>query len=162
MQRIPAHQISTKSTDAIRSLINADGRGLFRELSEKDYGIDAVVELFDEGNVTGKLGLIQCKGKEDSIKPLGKDPNYISCGKVTYSNLQYLKQRNNAVILVYASLKERDNFYYVDLNEAFSESDLVKILEETGKTKTVRIPVINNAKENLDGFFALINNYYET
>lgn len=161
-QRIQSHQIETKSTDIIRSLINADERGLFRELSGKDYGIDAVVEIFDGGTVTGKLGLIQCKGTKDRIIPMKKHPDYISCSGVTNSNLQYLKQSNNAVILVYASIKERDNFYYVDLNEAFLKSDLKSIFAGIGNTKTVRIPLKNNAKENMSGFFDLIEKYYSS
>ena len=45
--RILPHEIETVSKDNIRSIINADGRGLFRELTERDYGIDAMVEVFE-------------------------------------------------------------------------------------------------------------------
>ena len=50
--RILPHEIETVSKDNIHSIINADGRGLFRELTERDYGIDAMVEVFEEGFVT--------------------------------------------------------------------------------------------------------------
>ena len=44
--RILPHEIETVSKDIIRSIINQDRRGLFRELTERDYGIDAMVEAF--------------------------------------------------------------------------------------------------------------------
>ena len=161
-QRVKAHQIETKSTDIIRLIINSSERGLYRELGGKDYGIDAVVEIFDGGTVTGKLGLIQCKGTEKRITPMIRYPDCVVCSGVSNSNLQYLKQSNTAVILVYASINERDNFYYVDLNEAIIKSEWKNIFAGKGGTKNVRIPLKNNAKENLDGFFDLIEKYYSS
>ena len=33
-RRIESHEVETRSKDNIRSIINSDGRGLFRELTE--------------------------------------------------------------------------------------------------------------------------------
>ena len=159
--RIISHEIETVSKDNIRSIINADGRGLFRELTERDYGIDAVVEIFDEGCITGKFGLIQCKGKGDPITPLIRFPDYVSCDGITRSNIQYLGQDNSAVILTYASIRDRNNFYYAELKDIITEEQLEAMNNgPADKRITVRIPVSNNAKDNIDGFFELINRYY--
>ena len=53
MARTHSHLIETKSKDCVRSRINNfkdNGDCLFRELSERDYGIDALIECFDDGN----------------------------------------------------------------------------------------------------------------
>lgn len=158
-RRISTHDIETRSKDNIRALINADGRGLFRELSERDYGIDAMVEVFDEGNVTGKFAMLQCKGKEAIITPLRTEPNYVSCPGISASNISYLEQDNVLVILVYGSVNDRDNFYFADLKAVITEEQ-VEVLSEESKRVTVRIPSDNNVKDNMDRFFELIENYY--
>lgn len=76
-RKVKAHDIEKQTTNNIRSIIDADGRGLFRELTGRDYGIDAMVEIFDDGCITGKFGLIQCKGKNEPITPLKTSPAYI-------------------------------------------------------------------------------------
>ncbi len=159
--RIFSHEIETISKDIIRSIINADGRGLFRELTERDYGIDAIVEVFDEGCITGKFGLIQCKGKRDPITPLITCPDYVSCSGITKANIQYIEQDNSAVVVTYGSIKDRNNFYYADLKDLLSENQIEALNNGTANSKvSVRIPVANNAKDNIDGFFEIINKYY--
>lgn len=158
-RRITSHEIETRSKDIIRSLINADDRGLFRELSERDYGIDAMVEVFENGCITGKFAMLQCKGKEDDIVPLKTEPDYVSCPGISASNISYINQDNVMVILVYGSIKDRDNFYYANLKEVLTE-DQIESLKDESKKVTVRIPVKNNAKGNMDGFFDLINSSY--
>lgn len=66
--------------------ICADRRGLFKELT-RDYGLDAMVVIFDDGWITGKFGLIQCTGKNDPITPLKRSPDYISCSGITAANI---------------------------------------------------------------------------
>ena len=56
MSRISSHIIETKTRDYIRSVIDnyyENGDALFRELSERDYGIDGLIELFCDGDPTG-------------------------------------------------------------------------------------------------------------
>ena len=77
-KRIPPHIVETRSRDNIRSLIDRDGIALLRDLTERDYGIDAIMELFEDGCVTGKFALLQLKGKEHKIVPL-KGSEEISC-----------------------------------------------------------------------------------
>ena len=83
MARTHSHLIETKSKDCVRSRINNfkdNGDCLFRELSERDYGIDALIECFDDGIPTGKIGFLQIKGTDAIISPLKRTP-VIACGK---------------------------------------------------------------------------------
>lgn len=158
-RRISTHEIETRSKDNIRALINADTRGLYRELSERDYGIDALVEVFDNGCITGKFAMIQCKGKKEEIKPLITEPGFIACPGITASNIAYLDQDNVLMILVYGSVEDRDNFYFINLKEAITDEQLEILRDETKKV-TVRIPIYNNAKNNINIFFQMIDDFF--
>lgn len=62
--------IELNSKDCVRSRINSFGdKGdyIFRELSERDYGIDALIECFDGGVPTGKIAFLQIKGMDSVI-----------------------------------------------------------------------------------------------
>lgn len=57
------------STHIIETCVRSriDGFGdygdyLYRELSERDYGVDAIIECFEDGIPTGKIGFLQIKG----------------------------------------------------------------------------------------------------
>ena len=55
--RSSSHVRETVARDMVRSKINSfyhNGDALIREWSERDYGIDFVLELFDGGCPTGK------------------------------------------------------------------------------------------------------------
>lgn len=85
--RVNTHIIETRSKDHIRKVINSTGMALFRDITERDYGIDAIIELFDDGSPTGKIALVQIKGTEKNIVPL-KRSNAISC-RISSSNACY-------------------------------------------------------------------------
>ena len=75
MKRASTHIIETKSTDIFRAKVNGfyqNGDALFRDITERDYGIDGLVELFEDGCPSGEIALVQIKGKEDTIIPLKK------------------------------------------------------------------------------------------
>lgn len=99
-KRIQPHQIETRSSDKIRKALNSNVYHdvLVRELTGRDYGIDAIVELFDDGNPTGKIAFLQFKGKETKITPLVRTPDFISV-KISNSNCYYARQ-NNIQLLV--------------------------------------------------------------
>ena len=63
--RTSSHVIETRSRDLFQQRINnsfKNGDALFRNLSERDYGIDGIIELFDNGQPTGKIAFVQIKG----------------------------------------------------------------------------------------------------
>lgn len=160
-QRIESHLIATKSTNNIRKIVDEKGIGLFREFTGKDYGIDAIVEVFDEGRVTGKIAFIQCKGTSAIIEPMkGKtSSSFISCSRISSATVAYASQNNIIVLIAYASSEDDSVFYYANLVDVLTEEHKEKI--ESGQDNiTVRIPISNNSRDNLDGFWNIINNFY--
>ena len=157
-KRITPHIVETRSRDNIRTLIDRDGVALLRDLTERDYGIDAIMELFDNGSVTGKFALLQLKGKEHKIVPL-KEGTEVSCS-ISASNASYALQQNIPVILIYASLEEKENFYYIALQNALTDAHLKK-LERGQDSITIRIPIRNCVAEGMGPFFDIVNAFYE-
>jgi hypothetical protein len=160
MARSNSHVIETRTRDLIRTKIDdyyENGDALFRELSERDYGIDAVIELFDNTNPTGMIALLQIKGTEKTIVPL-KEEKAVSCS-MSASNFRYALQSNIPVILIYATLSKPKGFYYMRIQDAVNEDLLAK--SNNQNSITIRIPETNNAMDNFEGLFELIREYYQ-
>jgi len=156
--RVSPHIIGDQSKDYIRLKINENGNTLFRELTGIDYGIDAIIELFDNGIPTGKIAFIQIKGTSLPIVPLIRTPNYISCPNISISNLNYSFQKNIPVILLYISLKGDKGFYYTTLNNNIDNDISSKIKQDT---TTIRIPIENYIKNNINPLISIINDFYK-
>lgn len=161
MMRVRQHVKETASRDYVRSLINSfysNGDALIREWSERDYGIDFVLELFDNGIPTGKIAFLQIKGTEKEISKL-KRSDEVSCPGVSISSLQYARQDRIPFILIYASISNSKCFYYTDLQASYNN---VKkpILTLGQKNTTIRIPFWNRVEKDLTNFFSLIDSYY--
>ena len=165
MPRTITHARETKARDMVRTKIDtfyANGDALFREWSERDYGIDAVVELFENGYPTGKIAYIQLKGTESTIEPMKKGPltgRVVSCSNVSNSTLEYAQQNRIPLILIYASVATPECFYYIDLQSQINDIE-VRQTRDNQESHTVHIPIGNYAEDDLTGFFALINSYY--
>lgn len=155
--RTISHSIETITYDNVRKKIDDTGNALYREISGRDYGIDAVVELFEEGNITGKFALLQIKGTSKKIVPL-QSGNEFSC-KISSSNALYAYQDRIPVILIYASTQEEGNFFFADLRTVITQDQKQKI-NEGQDTITVRIPLNNSTQENIQPFFDIINSFY--
>ncbi len=108
MPRIPAHKIEEKAINLIRSNV-ALFDALYREVSHRDYGIDAVIELFDHDEITGRLILLQVKGSE-SRYTIGTRSGVVSC-QVSQGTLKYLNQNNIPVVLVAVDIANQCFFY---------------------------------------------------
>ena len=158
--RTDSHYIETQTRNYIRSKIDSyyeNGDALFREISERDYGIDAVIELFDNGYPTGMLAMLQIKGTQKTIVPLKCD-KAVSC-QISTSNFNYALQNNIPVILVYVTLSKPKGFYYIRLQDVVTDELLQKANRQD--SITIRIPETNNAMDDLSGFFDLIREYYQ-
>ena len=158
MSRTTSHHIESMSVDLIKTTINKFNSGnlLFRDISGRDYGIDGMVEIFEDGIPTGKIALIQMKGTENKFELL-KKTSEVSCN-VSISNLYYTVQKNIPVILIYASLEEQIFLYRV-MNCIFNEKQIDTFRVNGNKTKAIRIPVSNNSSR-LDGFIKQISEFY--
>lgn len=157
MQRISSHVVETRSCDIIKSRINAsfeNGDLLYREITGRDYGIDGIIELFENGNVTGKFALAQIKGTSEKIVPLKKTPDYISC-KISASNAIYAFQNKMPVILFYVSIKAPESIYFMDIRQAICDEQREKI-NLGQKNITVRIPIENIELGTMDKVYEII------
>ena len=162
MPRTITHKRETDSRDMIRKMINSfyeNGDALVREWSERDYGIDFVVELFSNGYPTGKIAYLQIKGTTRFIEKL-KTSNEVSCAGVSVSSTEYARQNRIPFILIYASTYGEGCFYYCDLNSKLEEIDASIVSKPDRSTLTIRIPHENYVEADMTGFFELINSYY--
>lgn len=159
MPRISPHVIETKTRDSLRSKIDSfydNGDALFRELTERDYGIDAVIELFDNGMPTGMIALVQIKGSQNKIVPL-IDNKAVPC-KISASSAHYAEQNRIPVVLVNAYIGSPFCFYYAKLQDVVTEVQKRKI--DYQKTITIRIPVENMITDDLEPLFEMIRTCY--
>lgn len=125
---------------------------IFRKITGPDYGIDGIIEIFEDENPTGKIGFIQIKGQELKIQPLKRWPNFVSCPRVSKANLMYLKQKRIPIILVYISLSE-NGFYY----KILEASDIDRKIKDSN---TIRIDIENYIENNVEDFVNRINSFY--
>lgn len=164
MARTSTHVIETESRLIFESKIThysndekgiAEGDLLFRFITERDYGIDGDVELFEKGEETGRIARVQIKGTGKRIEKLKTD-DAVSCSHISKANLGCCRQNNLPVILVYCSVCDKE-FYYIDLQSVFQ----YKIDEIADNfSGTVRIPIVNNSRD-LTKFVDIINSYYD-
>jgi hypothetical protein len=156
MPRVDSHKTETRSKDWLRSKINESDDALFRELSERDYGVDAVVELFFEKMPTGRIALLQIKSTETTIVPLKKEP-FVVC-KISTSNAYYALQHNLAVFITYISLKKPVCCYYANLYDSVKNIDREKLLNQ--KYITVRMPQDQCFTESAEAMINEIKAFY--
>lgn len=116
------------------------------------------MEYFDDGQITGKIALIQCKGTREKIIPLKTLPDFVSCNGISASNLEYALQNNTLIILIFASLIDK-KFYFVQLNDSIT-NEVKENLDKGQQTFTIRIPIDNNSNVGMDLFWNLIKEYY--
>ena len=157
MSRISSHAVETKAVDSVRSKINShyeNGDALFRELTERDYGIDAVIELFNDGEPTGQFALIQIKGTQNAIIPL-RQSECVSC-RISSSNAKYSLQSNIPVFLIYLTVNKPDGFYYINLQGVFKGKKLSR-----QKNITIHIPIKSNYLEDIEPLFEEIRQFYK-
>lgn len=158
MTRVSSHVTETKAINYVKTEITnyfENGDALYRDLSERDYGIDGLVELFDKGNPTGKIAFIQVKGTQAEIEPLKTKP-VISC-PISVPNAHYATQHVIPVFLIYVSLAKPKTLYFMNVQAAIADK-LEKLTSQ--QSITIHIPQMNSS-ENLDKFFDEIKGYYE-
>lgn len=161
MSRTDTHRTETKSRLIFQNAICGYSEKklnitdvLYREFTERDYGLDALIEIFENNQPSGKFSFLQFKGTSSTITKL-KTTDFVSCKGISKSNLFYCRQRNSPVILVYISTKDNE-FYFIDLQTAIDEMKL-----DDNETASIRIPITNNSS-NLIHLFEIINGYYDS
>lgn len=113
MSRCKQHRIEDIA-EGIVSLNIKQAGSLYRKLPGRDYGIDGIIELFEDEQTTGKFILVQIKGSKTKY---GDDPEktILSC-TVRQTTFQYVRTSNLPVVLVAVDTSTK-TFYYGLLSE---------------------------------------------
>lgn len=151
-----AVDVVSKSVHAVRGEL----LGLCRRVSGRDYGIDAIIELFENGDPTGKVALIQIKGTEQGIEPLINSPRFVSVNNFSRSNLHYALQDRIPIVLIYANVEKSEEYYYFQIVQTGPKkpAELLKLDQET---VTIHLSANNYVDYDATALLHSINNYYE-
>ena len=158
MSRNSPHIIETKSWNWLRTKVDSLGKALFREFTGRDYGMDAIVELFSEdGMPTGRIAFLQIKATEHAPVPLKRAPK-ISCG-ISTSCASYALQDNIPMFLTYISLKGDGCCYYLNLCDLAKDIDRAKL--NAHKSSKVRIPQEQYFTDTAEPLYEAINAFFD-
>ena len=152
--RKPSHEIGENGLTIVRYKLKESGL-LIHELTGRDYGIDAIVEIFENSFPTGIIAYLQIKSTQKNIN-ISKD-GCISSPQLSISNWYYSVQQNIPLVLLYVNTKNEE-IYYKILNGELS-IDILKNLKQ--KSKNTRIPSDNILNNNYDNFINLVKNFYK-
>lgn len=140
-RRIETHRIDTLAVRRLMSLLSADW--IIRDLSERDYGIDLMLEYFDGERPTGKTAFFQVKGQRDPIAI--SRANTVNFHQFPVKTLLYAEHFPEPFFLVHLSIERDEPIYflwlqrYIQLELDNSQPDW-RDLDDV----TLRIPVGNN------------------
>lgn len=124
-------EIQTDSFKALNGLLPTN-KFCLRDERIEDYGVDASLEVLEDGGATNFRAQVQLKGTQ-TLEP-NKDGSY-SLGDIATSNLQYLL---NAPISIYIlHIQQKDEFRFVWARDEFKR--LKKENPEWLKQKTITL-----------------------
>ena len=151
-RRVSSHKIETNGTDNFRIIVNSN-EALFRTLSDRDYGIDGLVEFFDENDeTTGIICMVQLKSTSRNIVVNKKTPDVSISVNTTVAS--YCKQSVFPFILIYNSLKQKEEYYYILLNRIH--------FNKNQTTETIRIPLSNCVKGSVLPLLEICKEFYNS
>lgn len=107
-KRSQTHRIDTQAVRLVEGSLTPDW--VKRNSEDRDYGIDLMLEVFDDEDPTGILVLLQIKGREESFG--NKDVSL----SVPVKTLLYARMFQTPFFLVHASLEDK-KIYFVWLQK---------------------------------------------
>lgn len=108
-QRVSQHEIDTEACKIVSSKFNRNWE--IRDLTGRDFGIDKMAERFDNGLATSEFLLLQIKGTETVID--SNNPKF----SIDTRTLQYAEMFTVPFLLIYVSINNPEQCYYVWLQE---------------------------------------------
>jgi hypothetical protein len=156
--RTQAHIIDTKAVKAVMSQL--PDHWVVRELSERDYGIDLLVEIFVPGakdsngkdafEASGAIFHVQIKGTSEALTP-------VAAGSINYSiekrSLRYVEKFSSPFFLFRVSVVEPITVYFLWIQRYIKEAMDVNdpYWRDSAKDSiTVRIPKSNELQAGLE------------
>lgn len=143
--RISQHEIDSEACKIVANKFDRNWE--IRDLTGRDFGIDKMVERFENGYATSEILLLQIKGTKKEIDT--NNPRF----SLETKELQYAEMFTTPLILVYVSIKNSQQCYYVWLQEYIRvrlESDNPKWRKQN--TNTIYFPKDNllDLEKNID------------
>jgi hypothetical protein len=125
-------KLENKGILRVASIINNRFGWIFRELPKSDYGVDAEVELVENGQVLGRIFGAQIKSGNSHLKKIKGSSDFIYSGKIKHLN--YWKGHTLPIVIFFDHPKTK-KCYWLDVNSAKTKA--------TKKTFTVVVPSKN-------------------
>lgn len=116
-KRVDSHISETESWRLLHEL--APQGWIIREASERDYGVDAYIEITsDTGQVTGNIIAAQLKSVSGGLSWSSSEPDAVtSSPSINISTINYWLNLPMPVVLFYADLQERIIYFEVIKNQ---------------------------------------------
>lgn len=149
--RGPTHRIDTLAVRAVIAQLPADW--LVRNLEERDYGIDMLLEFFSDEKATGKVALVQVKGTE---KAAGANP---TLSAFPVRTLLYAEMFSHPFFVFHVSLKD-NSVHFVWLQKYIKT-----VLNPSGKkwrkqaSLSIKLPSANTLKANKNKILEVADTY---
>lgn len=156
--RTQSHIIDSKAVKAVMAQL--PDHWVVRELTERDYGIDLLVEIFAPGLVdakgkdaygaTGAVFHIQIKGTEKRLRRVnGGTFNY----SIQKKSLTYMEKFSTPFFLFRVSVKEPQKIYFAWIQGYIKEvmdRETPMWRDEGSATAVIRIPPANLLQDSLE------------
>lgn len=107
--RVLQHEIDSEACKIVENKFNRNWE--IRDLTGRDFGIDKIVERFENGYTTSEFLLLQIKGTEKKIDT--NNPRF----SLETKELQYAEMFTTPVLLIYVSITNPQQCYYIWLQE---------------------------------------------
>lgn len=149
--------VDSRSTNLARSVVEYDGTIIWRDTRIDDFGIDALLEFFPNGCITGRYMPMQLKGTSKAIQPM-KTLECVSCSIKT-TTYKYAQQDALPILLLYISLEDR-LFYYGIIQDLIKGQQNFKKPNEDTATVTLHIPTTQVIRAEANDFGSVLWNLY--
>lgn len=141
-QRPIAHWIDSKAKAKLAIALSKKGNWVLRDLSERDYGIDVMLERFTKQDSTGQVVFGQLKGREKPVR-IRDDKVPFRIGKKT---LLYAEQFPEPFFLLFTSTIQTEPVYFLWLQKYIAivlDRDEPQWRKSKSRSLTVFIPTAN-------------------
>lgn len=154
-----SRQIDANATNTARLLVESDNTVVWRDVRIDDFGIDALLEFFPNGEISGRYMPMQLKGTSKRVGLLSRPKGFISC-KIKTTTLEYGRQDVLPVLIAYVSFAD-ERIYYGILQRCLKERPDLKDWNGTGDKVTVHLPCEQFVNFNERHFGSKLWNLYK-
>lgn len=150
--------VDSRSTNLARSVVEYDGTVIWRDTRIDDFGIDALLEFFPNGCITGRYMPMQLKGTSRTIQPL-KTSECVSCSIKT-TTYKYAQQDALPILLLYISLEDCLLYYGIIQDLIKKQRNFKKPNEDTASV-SLHIPTTQVIRTEAKNFGSVLWNLYK-